>query len=189
MCTHRKYNTNTFLISKKYHRIICKFIEETRNITEPTSRSQNPDHKPHNPGHSGNAFTWIPHDQRTSHMLYRFLPGITGELHQFQEHYIHGPKQYIATALWIDMHAANKQNILHQTFLWAMCYSFPRLIFSLNQLLQLKCLPFWNFHRSSLYFSTHTPILTDHLKRFLFLIYLSVPICLRTPEGPRFNPA
>ena len=63
------------------------------------SWSQNLGHKPCVPSHSHNTFAWIPHDQRTSHSLYRFLPEVTGELHKIQEHNIHGPKQYISMAL------------------------------------------------------------------------------------------
>ena len=92
---HQKYYRNIFLISKTTTGTSA-FLEETKNIMGPMSWSQNPVHKPWDLGHSSNTYSWSPHDQHTIYLLYRFLLRVTEEVHKIQEHYIHGPKQYIA---------------------------------------------------------------------------------------------
>ena len=84
-CMHTSKLQHNYISHKKTSKSYpLQFLEQTKNITDQRFVSQNPDHKPRDPGHSSNTFCLDSLWPYTSHPLYRFQPRVTGESPKIQ---------------------------------------------------------------------------------------------------------
>ena len=130
-----KVTTQLHIPFKKHHRaFLCNFLRKLKTSQDQRLGSQNPGHKPCDPGHSSNIFCLDSLWPYTSHPLYRIQLGVTERFPKIQQRNHHGPKSIPRNGI-INWNACSnnqnipRQNIYQQMIFFLINYCFQRFHF------------------------------------------------------------